>query len=138
MKLKAGIIMAAAALMSLGGCIAINVNEADEAINFTPAPSALLGSWDVSLNYDPDSAPSKTEFIVTDVTAGTFKGSFYGSEVQNGRYTIKGDELVFAGRTSDQSGTYWHSGRIKSHALIQGQTLSDGRNFLMTWTAKRK
>jgi hypothetical protein len=101
-------------------------------------PSALVGTLDVSLYSDPNAEPSKTEFVVTEVTAGTFKGTFYGSEIQNGRYTIKGNEIVFAGRTADLSGAYWHSGRMRANSVIQGQTLSDGRNFLMAWTARRK
>lgn len=138
MKLKLG---AAAALVlagALGGCVSINVNEMDEKVDVAPTPSALIGTWDVSLYSDPNAEPSKTEFVVTEVTAGTFKGTFYGSEIQNGRYTIKGNEIVFAGRTADLSGAYWHSGRMRANAIIQGQTLSDGRNFLMAWTARRK
>ena len=132
---------AAAALslaLALGGCVSINVNDTDEKIDVAPMPSALIGTWDVSLYSDPNTEPSKTEFVVTEVTAGTFKGTFYGSEIQNGRYTIKGNEIVFAGRTADLSGAYWHSGRMRANSIIQGQTLSDGRNFLMAWTARRK
>jgi hypothetical protein len=138
MKLNVALISAIAMAGALGGCISIDVNEADVKVDVAPSPSTLVGSWDVSLYYDANSEPSKTQFVVSEVTAGTFKGSFYGSEIQNGRYTVKGNDLIFAGRTSDQSGAYWHSGRIRNGSLIHGQTLSDGRNFLMAWTAKRK
>ncbi|MFO0318369.1 MAG: hypothetical protein ACK51R_14945, partial [Hyphomonadaceae bacterium] len=138
MNFKLGAAAALALATALGGCVSINVNEADEKVDVAPMPSALVGTWDVSLYSDPNAEPSKTEFVVTEVTAGTFKGTFYGSEIQNGRYTIKGNEIVFAGRTADLSGAYWHSGRMRANSVIQGQTLSDGRNFLMAWTARRK
>jgi hypothetical protein len=137
-KLNVALVTAVAMTSALGGCVSINVNDADVKAEVAPSPSNLVGSWDVSLYYDANSEPSKTEFVVTEVTAGTFKGTFYGSEIQNGRYTVKGNDLIFAGRTSDQSGAYWHSGRIRNGSLIHGQTLSDGRNFLMAWTGKRK
>lgn len=138
MKYRLGAAAALTLALALGGCVSINVNDTDEKIDVAPMPSALIGTWDVSLYSDPNTEPSKTEFVVTEVTAGTFKGTFYGSEIQNGRYTIKGNEIVFAGRTADLSGAYWHSGRMRANSIIQGQTLSDGRNFLMAWTARRK
>lgn len=138
MNYRLGAAAALSLALALGGCVSINVNDTDEKIDVAPMPSALIGTWDVSLYSDPNTEPSKTEFVVTEVTAGTFKGTFYGSEIQNGRYTIKGNEIVFAGRTADLSGAYWHSGRMRANSIIQGQTLSDGRNFLMAWTARRK
>jgi hypothetical protein len=45
---------------------------------------------------------------------------------------------VMAARTGDQSGAYWHSGRLQPDGSIEGQTLSEGRNFLMTWRAVKK
>ncbi|WP_284359967.1 hypothetical protein [Candidatus Phycosocius spiralis] len=136
-KLNRAFVFALALTSVLAGCISIDVNEAEVKAEIAPTPSSLIGSWDVSLFSQANSEPSKTQFVVSEVTAGTFKGTFYGSEIQNGRYIVKGNDLIFAGRTSDQSGTYWHSGRIRNNSLIQGQTLSDGRNFLMAWSAKR-
>jgi len=138
MNFKLGAAATLALAVAFGGCVSINVNEGDEEVDLAPMPSALIGTWDVSLFSDPNAEPSKTEFVVTGVTAGTFKGTFYGSEILNGRYTIKGNEIAFAGRTADLSGTYWPSGRMRANSVIQGQTLSDGRNFLMAWTARRK
>ncbi|WP_313589617.1 hypothetical protein [Aquidulcibacter sp.] len=81
--------LGAAAALALAGalsvCFSINVNEADEKVDVAPMPSALIGIWDVSLYSDPNTEPCKTEFVVTEVTAGTFKGTFYGSEILNGR-----------------------------------------------------
>ena len=39
--------LALALATALGGCVSINVNEADEKVDVAPMPSALVGTWDV-------------------------------------------------------------------------------------------
>jgi hypothetical protein len=109
----------------------------------TPLPTAngassLLGNWDVSLNFDPSAPPSKTEMRIFSVDDGALKGTFYGSDFQSGRVTSLSTTWILAARTGDQSGAYWHSGRLQADGSIEGQTLSEGRNFLMTWRAVKK
>jgi hypothetical protein len=100
--------------------------------------SALIGTWDVSLRYDPNAAPSKTEMIITKVNNGSLVGTFYGTAMEVGRVTSVGTSWVIGARTADLSGAYWHSGRLTPDGSIEGQTLSEGRNFLMTWRAIKK
>eukprot|EP01038_Epipyxis_sp_PR26KG_P016651 gene16651-22762_t len=73
MNFKLGAVAALALATALGGCVSINVNEADEKVDVAPMPSALVGTWDVSLYSDPNAEPSKTEFVVTEVTAARSK-----------------------------------------------------------------
>ena len=138
MKLAASIALGLAVAVPLGGCVTINVNEADVSRSTLPAPSALLGTWEVSLQFDPNAEPSKTEMQITSVEGGQLVGTFYGSPFQAGRYVSRGSTWVIGGTTADQSGPYWHSGRLMPDGSIQGQTLSEGRGFLMTWRAVRK
>jgi hypothetical protein len=122
----------------LVGCVSIKVNDVDVNTNALPPPSALLGTWAVSLQFDPNAPPSKTQMRITRVEGGELVGTFYGSNIEAGRFVSRGSTWVFAGRTADQSGIYWHSGRLKADGSIDGQTLSEGRKFLMTWSAVRE
>lgn len=125
-------------LMSVAGCVTVNVNRADLPDNSLPAPSALVGTWDVTLRHDPNAAPSKTEMRITSTLDGKLEGTFYGSPFAVGRLAAKDATWVLAARTSDPSGPYWHSARLEADGSLEGQTLSEGRGFLMTWRAVRK
>ena len=99
------------------------------------APVDLIGSWDVSLYYSPDAAPSSTRMVITSVTDGELIGSFYDSAFSDvSRVTSRGGIAAFTAVTADGTGDYIHSGRLEQ-GVIEGQTLSEGRAFLMTWTA---
>lgn len=103
-----------------------------------PTSADLIGTWDVSLRFDPNAPPSKTEMRIIGVDGGTLTGTFYGSALEEGRITSLSATWVIGARTGDQSGAYWHSGRLQSDGSIEGQTLSEGRDFLMTWRAVKK
>lgn len=102
----------------------------------TPDPASLVGDWSVALDYDPDQPPSSTRFVVTSAKEGRLQGTFYGTPLESGRVIVRGSELIFAGVTSDASGAYYHSGRLREGELV-GQTLSTGRGFVMPWRARR-
>jgi len=110
------------------------LNPDPQAMNAT----RLMGNWDVSLYFDPDSPPSTTTMEITQVNAdGTLAGRFYQSPFEMGRYTQKDGEIILTVVTSDGSGPYATSGRLQSDGSIKGQTLSTGREFLMPWTAQK-
>jgi hypothetical protein len=120
------------------GCVSINVKDINTQLDTLPPAWALLGTWDVEMQYDANLAPSKTEMKITRVEGGALEGSFYGTSLEAGRFVARGSTWVFGGRTADQSGPYWHSGRLRGDGSIEGQTLSEGRKFIMTWRAVRK
>lgn len=75
---------------------------------------------------------------ITQVSDGALTGTFYGTAFESGRILALSKTWVIAARTGDQSGAYWHSGRLEADGSIEGQTLSEGRSFLMTWRAVKK
>ena len=103
-----------------------------------PAPSsdALIGTWDVSLYFSPDQPPSSTVMTISSTEGGVLKGTFYSTEFSVGRVRVHNDELIFTAVTEDGSGPYLHSGRLRG-GVIEGQTLSTGRDFLMAWDARK-
>lgn len=112
-----------------------------EDMSSKPAVSAetLIGTWDVSLYFSKDAPPSSTTLIVTKVADGDLAGSFYGSSFSESGVTVFKDEVLFTAVTADGTGPYLHSGRLSGGAeMIEGQTLSTGRDFLMAWTAVRQ
>jgi hypothetical protein len=119
------------------GCLSINVSDVNLETDAPSQPSAMLGTWKVSLRYDPEAAPSQTEMRITRVENGTLEGTFYGSPIEDGRYTRQDGVWVIAGRTADGTGAYWHSARLDGSGSFEGQTLSAARSFLMTWEANK-
>ena len=112
----------------LGGCAVVDstpdVADAD----------TLLGTWKVDLRPTPDADPYYQEFVVTSVEANTFTGTFYGTQISQGRINTDWGKLRIAFVTADGSGAYNHS------AVLQGSTLeglsnSTGRDFLSYWSA---
>ena len=126
----------------LVGCGAVPSEQIEDtrtsAAEISPSPSLrdIIGRWDVSLYYSDEAAPSKTEMIITGEESGSLTGSFYGSAFSEGRATIYNGTIIFTAITSDGTGPYIHSGRLRN-GTFHGQTLSQGRDFLMTWTAER-
>ncbi len=109
------------------------------AISGDPVLNSLIGSWDVSLYYDPDSPPAPTELVISDVFEdGRIAGTFYQSPFSDGRAATRGDIAIISVITSDGSGAYHTSGRLYPDGRFEGQTLSTGRGFLTPWTAERK
>ena len=101
-------------------------------------PAGLAGTWDVSLYFSADAAPSSTVMVLEPGADGALAGRFYGTPFDVARFAERGGELAFTATTEDGSGAYLHSGRLNEDGVIEGQTLSVGRDFLMLWTAQRR
>ena len=107
----------------------------------TEIPAATMedfvGTWDVSLYFDPTQPPSSTVMEIRSVEAGTPAGTFYGTDFSEARATQFEGEVIFSLVTSDGTGPYLTSGRLRG-GTITGQTYSTGRGFLMPWSAVRR
>lgn len=102
-----------------------------------PGPGELVGTWQVDLHPSPDAEPYLQEFVVRSVDGNGFEGSFYGTQVTEGRLNVDWGAVRFAFVTADGSGPYNHSGVFRGGRL-EGTTHSLGRDFLAYWTAIRK
>ena len=103
----------------------------------TLAPSALDGTWDVTMFWSATEPPSSTVMVLKTGADNKVTGSFYESEFLEGEYSLRGDTLAFGSVTTDGAAPYSHSGRYVD-GKIEGQTLSHGRDFLMIWVAARR
>ena len=96
----------------------------------------LDGAWTVDLRPKPD-APAYLKPMTLSVAAdGKLTGEFYEHAIEDGRAVATNGRPCFAFRTSDASGPYQTSG-CRVGDRIEGQTWSEGRHFLLTWTARR-
>lgn len=111
--------------------------EAPPAEAATLAPSALDGTWDVTMFWSATEPPSSTVMVLKTGADNKITGSFYDSEFLEGEYSLRGDTLAFGSVTTDGTAPYSHSGRYVD-GKIEGQTLSHGRDFLMIWVAARR
>lgn len=113
--------------------------NSEQATETKSVASQLLGEWTVALYFSAASPPSSTTMVITNVSEdGTLVGTFYQTPFETARYTVRDDIVAFVLITSDNSGLYSSSGRVTAEGQIDGQTLSTGRNFLMTWTATKR
>jgi len=101
------------------------------------APKDLNGTWDVTMFWSPTEPPSSTVMVLNVAEDGKLTGSFYSSEFLEAEYSLRGETLAFASVTTDGEAPYSHSGRLVN-GRIEGQTLSQGRDFLMIWVATRR
>lgn len=104
----------------------------------TPDLEALIGVWDVQLYYDPDQEPSSTVMEIIALDNGDVSGSFYGTPFSTARATIHRGEVIFSALTADGTGSYAHAARLRLDGRLEGQTLSEGRNFIMAWDAAKQ
>ena len=102
-----------------------------------PAPTDLNGTWDVTMFWSPTEPPSSTVMVLDVAADGKLTGSFYDSEFLEAEYSLRGETLAFGSVTTDGTAPYSHSGRLVN-GRIEGQTLSQGRDFLMIWVATRR
>ncbi len=97
----------------------------------------LNGTWDVTMFWSPTEPPSSTVMELSVADDGKLTGSFYQSDFLEAEYSLRGDTLAFGSVTTDGEAPYSHSGRLVN-GRIEGQTLSQGRDFLMIWVATRR
>lgn len=96
----------------------------------------LNGAWTLDLRPSND-APAYLKAMTLAITPqGVVGGTFYDHAIEDGRAFDGKGRACFAFHTSGQSGPYQTSGcRVENR--IEGQTWSEGRHFLLTWTATR-
>lgn len=114
-------------------------------LTFSLATAAYLSTatasqkWLVCLAFSPAGELSTTELVLPtipnrDLESHPIEGSFYGSLFGEALLTKRSDMVIFSATTADQSGTYFHLGRMEGNHFV-GQSWSTGRGFLMPWTA---
>ena len=102
-----------------------------------PAPvQALSGEWTVDLRPSFEDAPYDQPMVLTVSRSGEVTGTFYGSEISEGRAGAGQGRVCAAWRTFDNSGPYQHSGCLEGDTIV-GQSWSEGRDFVLPWTARR-
>ena len=100
-------------------------------------PKEIEGTWKVDLRPSPDAEEYFKDFEVLITDANTISGKFYDTAFENGKINDTWGRLWFGFTTADMSGTYFHSGYLENGKLF-GTTYSQGRGFLMPWTAEKK
>ncbi len=126
-------ILLAAAAFLLAACATPTAEIAAPAI----APTDLNGAWDVAMFWSPTEPPSSTVMVLNVAEDGKLTGSFYQSDFLEAEYSLRVETLAFGSVTTDGEAPYSHSGRLVN-GRIEGQTLSQGRDFLMIWVATRR
>ena len=106
----------------------------------SPAPEGTLhpvtGTWSVDLRLSLDDSPYSQPMVLEVAEDNAVAGSFYGADIETGRLgEAQGRTCVFF-RTSDGSGPYQTTACLVDGKMI-GQTWSEGRNFVLPWTAER-
>ena len=99
-------------------------------------PTPLAGEWTVDLRREPQAPAYLKPMTLTVAPDGRLTGSFYEHAIEAGRAITTDGRPCFAFRTSDASGPYQTSGCLKGE-VIEGQTWSEGRSFVLAWTASR-
>lgn len=99
--------------------------------------SPLSGEWIVDLRSSPNDPAYLKPMVILVGSDGSMTGTFYDREIDKGRAGAVSGRACFALRTVDASGPYQTSGCLVGDQ-IEGQTWSEGRNFLLTWTAVRQ
>lgn len=102
----------------------------------TPAAPALAGDWIVDLTAKPGDPPYRQPMRLELKPDGTIAGSFYGSEIQAGRWKTDRGRTCVSFRTTDGAGPY-HTAACLTGETVTGQTWAEHRNFLFNWNAVR-
>jgi hypothetical protein len=101
------------------------------------ASDTLIGEWTIDLRPTPESDGYFQSFIVELIEEKTFKGTFYGSDLENALLNSNWDKLYFAFTTRDQNNEYYHSGYLLNGKLF-GITYCPNRSFAAPWTGEKK
>lgn len=98
---------------------------------------SLLGTWVIDLRPTPTSQPYLKDFKFTKIYDKQFDGEFYGYPFTGGFLNLDWDKVYFAFTTTDQSGTYFHSGYSEGNK-INGMSLNENRKLLIPWQGEKK
>jgi hypothetical protein len=97
----------------------------------------LIGEWTIDLRPTPDADAYFQSFVVVSIEDNTFKGTFYGSQLENSLMNTNWDKLYFAFTTRDQNNEYYHSGYLLNGKLF-GITYCPNRKFTAPWSGTKK
>ncbi|WP_422107950.1 hypothetical protein [Winogradskyella sp.] len=97
----------------------------------------LSGKWTIDLRPTPDADGYYQTFEITDVDDKTFKGTFYGSSIENAQLNRNWEKLFFAFTTKDSTNTYYHSGYMLN-GKIYGISYCPNRELTAPWTGIKK
>ncbi len=98
----------------------------------------IEGDWVVDLRVNAATDKPYTQPMVLKIAPDRkVSGSFYNSEIVDGRASRSNNRLCVAFKTTDGVGLYQHSGCLIG-ALLVGQSWAEQRKFLLNWSAARK
>ena len=120
----------------LAGCTAALAACATPDRAIAPTAAAMAGDWTVDLRLGLADAPYGQPMTLTLAENGDVSGTFYGSTILKGRAGTGQNRACAAWQTADNSGLYHHSGCLRDGEIV-GQTWSEGRTFVLPWTARR-
>ena len=98
---------------------------------------ALSGAWTVDLRLDLKDPAYSQPMNLKVAADGKVTGDFYNSEIIAGKAGSAQGRSCLAFRTTDGSGFY-HTSACLVEGRMVGQTWSEGRNFVLPWTAERR
>ena len=99
-------------------------------------PHPIEGEWTVDLRLEIDDERYTQPMVLRFSHANNVTGEFYGSTIEAGRFGAAQGRECIAFRTSDNSGNYHHSACLTGVVLV-GVSSSEGRAFVLPWTATK-
>ncbi|MBH5323039.1 hypothetical protein [Aurantiacibacter sediminis] len=99
-------------------------------------PHPMEGEWTVDLRLNIGDEPYSQPMVLRFSHANQVTGEFYGSPIEAGQLGSGQGRDCIAFRTSDNSGVYQHSACLIGAVLV-GQSWSEGRGFVLPWTATK-
>ncbi|MDF8331795.1 hypothetical protein [Novosphingobium cyanobacteriorum] len=100
------------------------------------AYAAMEGTWSVDLRPSLDDAPYSKPMVLHIAADRSLTGSFYESDILAGRVGTAQGRSCVAFRTTDGNGFY-HTSACLVEGKMVGMTWSEGRGFVLPWTATR-
>jgi hypothetical protein len=99
------------------------------------AQPTLASAWTVDLSAEPGKPYTKS--MVLNLSAdGSVTGTFYDSQIEQGRWKTDRGRTCASFRTTDGVGPYHTSVCLRAGAA-EGQTWAEHRKFLFNWTAAK-
>jgi hypothetical protein len=114
--------------------ILLSVASAAQAATFAD----IEGAWIVDLRVNAATDKPYTQPMILKIEADRrVSGSFYNSDIIDGRASLSNNRLCVAFKTTDGVGLYQHSGCLVDGKVV-GQSWAEQRKFLLNWSATRK
>jgi hypothetical protein len=108
----------------------------DKTEEISDSTKVLIGEWTIDLRPTPESTEYFQPFVVDLIEGNTFKGTFYGSNLENALLNKNWDKLYFSFTTKDSSNEYYHSGYLVNGKIF-GISYCPNRNFTAPWTGEK-